>query len=205
MFSSCISFRWLDCTCNKLLQLHFCCSLLLTFIGCHSCWALALVPHAFPKHALRSITDLVAFINLPLSVKNVACETRPTKRGEVTDLVATTLYLLCDTNWVVTGSSIPMYPYLLLGWNLNMPALIMLQLISWEVDLMGVDPVGSWSIGSWFSGSWFRESWSRGPNSAQHVLYCSSGNHYGCAVIFLLVSVASHLYWFISILCGKNI
>ena len=66
-----------DCTCNKLLQLHFCCSLLLTFIGCHSCWALALVPHAFPKHALLSITDLVAFVNFPLSVKNVACETRP--------------------------------------------------------------------------------------------------------------------------------
>ena len=45
--------------------------------------------------------------------------------------------------------------------------LIILQLISWEVDLMGVDPVGSWSIGSWFSGSWSRESWSRGPNSAK--------------------------------------
>ena len=46
--------------------MSFCCSLFLTFIGCHSCWALAPVPHTFPKHELLSITDLVAFINLPL-------------------------------------------------------------------------------------------------------------------------------------------
>jgi len=51
--------------------------------------------------------------------------------------------------------------------------LILLQLISWEVDLMGVDPVGSWSTGSWFSGSWFRESWSRGPNSIMYITVLS--------------------------------
>ena len=141
MFSSCISFRWLDCTCNKLLQLHFCCSLLLTFIGCHSCWALALVPHAFPKHALHSITDLVAFINLPLSVKNMACETRPTKRGEVTDLVATTLYLLCDTNWVVTGRS---------------------TYVSLLATRLKFKYAGPYNVAVDFVGSWFNGSWSGG-------------------------------------------
>ena len=34
-----------------------------------------------------------------------------------------------------------MYPYLPLGGNLSMP-LILLELISREVDLMGVEPVG---------------------------------------------------------------
>ena len=63
-------------------------------------------------------------------MKNVACETRPTDRLSSYNLVP------YDT---VTGST---YEPLPLGWNLSMPALIILQLISWEVDLLGVDLVG---------------------------------------------------------------
>ena len=70
-------------------------------------------------------------------------------------------------NWNTYTNEQVHYTVLLL--NLRMP-LIILQLISWEVDLMGVDLVRSWSIGSWFSGSWFPESWFRRPNSALHVV-----------------------------------
>ena len=99
----------------------------------------------------------------------------PSVRLPISLAVACEIMWSCDmggTNMMLLAGHVPSqawpyrstYVFLLtngLGWNV----LIILQLISWEVDLMGVDLVGSRSIGSWFSGSWFRESWSHGLNS----------------------------------------
>ena len=160
---------WLGCTCSKLLQLHFCCSLLLlddinnlenNYLDVVCPWFVLnslQCDSLFSAHCICSIVPLLEAESLLIQVLFTMMNIR--------------LYVLCCllvnraytigkvVVTVVTGSTyvpslIPRLKFACVPSNI-------------AVDFVGrgVNPVGSWSIGSWFSWSWFCESLSCGPNS----------------------------------------